>query len=417
MFPNACSQEAQYYCPFALSFFNCLYRIQNKWEPLVLEWDSENCEFWSRGTKSTKYYTSYFNIYFVCFLVGFLSCVVVLVNPTRVTNISHGLFITSSFLVSCGILLVLSETILIQYSTCIINGFRCFDPLIRGLRREIKYSTLTQQLRGPFVATCGPFFWKQVCIILIMGEVGLMMILIAFTPVSVSQKLDAFHITLPMIFPGIIKLPWLLLFLRLLLSHICVSEACRLLSFYLPKVVYLVELRFIILSNLHRIPLCRVDTFTKWYTGFQIFEDNFYSYVTFMCGSLMGSGFLVFIMSNLITLKCYRILPLLNYLVGPFASAFVFLVVYFSLPFAVHVAESTRKMIEQRRVNFYVCWYNKTDRKTQKYVRRKFNSLRPTALNCGGFYSLVRGTEANYYFYVLLRTADLLLTTKKLGII
>lgn len=194
------------------------------------------------------------------------------------------------------------------------------------------------------------------------------------------------------------------------------NEACRLFAFYVTKLVYLVELNFDILNHLHQIPLDKPEIFLKWYTAFTIWIRLFGSYITYMCGSLTGCGFVILVISNVGVIKCYGVLPLLNYMEMTFTAVFVCTIAYFSIPFAVHVAESTRFMIEQRTAFFLLYMHTTLDRSSRKYLRRRLSGLKPIMISYGGLYPMVRGSEANFYFYVLLRTADVLLTTRNLGL-
>lgn len=404
--------ETIYFCPSSLSFFNRIFALQNTFEPLILQWDSKSDSFYSRRIKpNKKCLIGFFNIYVISLLIGFGSCMIVLINPRKNSDIPHSLIITSIFVSACCLLLVASVTILVQFSSFIIHGFCSFDTFIHGLRGDAPNMRVNLPLHCPFGAECGPRFWMHVSNILVISVIGLMMIILV-QPAAIYAKQDPFHVTIPMVFPFLLEYQWALFSLRLVLSLICVNEACRLFAFYLPKLVYLLELHFDLLNHLHQIPLDQPDIFLKWYIAYTIWDRLFGSYVPMMCGSLMGCGFMIFVISNVGVIKCYRILPLPNYLVMSFTAVFVFCIVYFSLPFAVHIAESTHFMITQRRTHFHLNMHTKVDKRSQKYLRRRLSGLKPVMISCGGLYPITRGSEVNYFFYVLLRTADVLLTTR-----
>lgn len=112
------------------------------------------------------------------------------------------------------------------------------------------------------------------------------------------------------------------------------------------------EILFEVLTDLQKFPLNQPAAFLKWYELFQIWLKVFDSYLDILAASLMGCGFVVFTVSNVGAIKCYGLVPTIVYLVLPFTSVFVFLVVYFTLPFAAHVAEVGKASISQRKLHF-----------------------------------------------------------------
>lgn len=178
---------------------------------------------------------------------------------------------------------------------------------------------------------------------------------------------------------------------------------------------YLVELSFTALQQLQKVPLHKPHLFLKWYSAYQVWFKSFDSYIDDMIACLLGTGYVVFIVSNVTTLKCYGMVPILVYLMFPLTSGFVFLIVYFSLPFGAHIVETCRKSIFQRRKHFLFQMDKVLYSLEVKIVKRKFTSLKLVTINYGGFYPVVRGAEADFYFYVLIRTADLLITIGNVG--
>lgn len=418
MFDWSLRRNSRYFCPMALTYFNNIFWLHNNFEPLVLEWSpSENC-FLTRGLKSKRYFLACLNIFFIATIIGLGSCLVVLVNPTSDPNVNNKLSFASLFVLSCGILFFTSEIILIVHSRSIVQGFRSFENFMLRLRLEILSDSgrNMRPLPGPFGGTCGSTFWKHVCNVLILGEISLLLMAIVIAPASVYAEMEPYHVTFPMIFPLFLDYPKAGKCMYLLVGLIGIGEACMLLAFYLPKMVYLIEVQFDMLIHLNQISFDKPERFLSWYQTVHIWDNILVPYVNCMTGSMMGCGFIIFIVSNVITLKCYDMLPFVHYLVAPFCSISAFAVVYFSLPFVVHIAECTGGMISERKKYFNEHAFIRVDRKAQNYVKRKFAVVKPMLTSCGGFYYLKSGTETTYYFDVLLRTIDLLLTLEGLGL-
>lgn len=196
-------RRSRHFCPASLEFFNLLFVLQNKFEPLVVQWSSNSKSFYSNSFRFKRKCTAgLFNIYVISLLVGFGSCTIVLINRTKIPNITASLVITSIFVCACCLLLVASETILILHSNSIVDGFRSFGTFIQGLSRNAPNMRINSPLHCPFRAKCGAQFWRRVSNILVMCQVVLMMIIL-LQPVPIYTKQDPFHITIPMIRIGI----------------------------------------------------------------------------------------------------------------------------------------------------------------------------------------------------------------------
>lgn len=414
---NFIEAPESYFCCTALSSFNRIYWLQNQREPILLEWNSHTNSFHSSGIKAKKYWTSIFNTYIFCTL-GIASSVLVITNPFKNPQVHPALVVSAIFVMSCGCLVLASETIILKYYGFIIQGFESVGSLVKGIRKDSQSMDPgpTSIFRGPFGTTCGPTFWKSVCRILIFCEISFQFFIVTVPTIGATVKVEPFHITIPMIFPIFNENKVLLTFMCSVLGLICFNEACRLYAFYLPKLVYLIELHFSILRGLNRIPLKQPKMFLKWYRAFQVWESAFDGYIGSMVGTLLGCGFVIFIVSNVGTLKYYSMLPLPVYLINPFVSFLVFAITFVTLPFAVHLEETTRKFVWQRKTQFRLQLREAWGNLEGEFMAKKFSCLRPVTFSCGGFYPLHRGAETDFYMYVTLRTTDLLLTMENLGV-
>lgn len=404
-------EGSTYFCPIALNWFNRAFCLQNRWEPLVLEWNSRSSLFCTRGIYSKSYFLSYFVIYGVCLLVGLTSLSLVITNPFGDPAITPLITLLASFMVSICALLVASVSILVVNLHEIVTGFQLLSSYTQNLGPEKMGLPGSCNFTGPNGIILGPDFWRRVSLTLILYTKGLLLISLLFPLVGVYLELDPFRFSIPAIFPVFPELKLTFTMIRLFLTIACVNEACRFLAFYLPLAIYFIELIFSSLESLHRI---LVDDYTNFLKGHRLLQfklNRFHGAVSEIVGSLMGCGFFIFVISNVISIKCYRMLPLSVYIIFPFCSSLVCLVVYVCLPFTVFIAENSRENIRVRQAHFL-----RASNKNLSSLRREFHSVRPIIFRCASFYPLNKGTEAHFYFYVLLRTADFLLTATNLGV-
>lgn len=417
--PLSLPHDPTFISSLAFSSFNRIFWWQERWEPLILEWDSFSNSFCSDGTKATKYWPALFNVYFAC-VFAMMSCAFVTFNHTSDPNVSPGIIICSMFVGSWLFLIIAFETLLVKYYNVIIASYQCFRLIIHGLRRETQRSDPipVQALHGPFRSNCSPAFWKKLITVVVLAQIVLLSLTGIIPTIGAYAQLDPFQFTLPVLFPMLSGLPDLLAVVCFLSTVICANETCRLLSFLFPKVVSLTEIYFSILVHLNRIPYDDPRKFIKWYVVFQVWESLFESYIDIILAVIMGSGFVVTIVSNVATFKSYRMLPLAAYLCFPFASFCASVVALICFPFAVYVAELSGKIVFQRKTHFQL-YKNKNAfglNAERKFIAKRLSCLKPVVLSCGSFYPLKRGAESDYFFYILLRTADVLLAMQNLGI-
>lgn len=401
------------FCNYCLKSFNRIYTIQRQFEPLVLEWNSQKKSLCSDGLKAKKYWPAFFNIYFIC-IVEIILCGAALKNYSKVDPAVT----VSTLFVGCWLVLSIPlETLMLRYFHILISNVNRFYSIVDGIcvDAETTNRQLVPPLCGPFHSSCAPSFWRKLAVVVVLGQVGLMCFIVVLPSVGVYAKLDPFHVTIPMVFPICSELPNTLAFVSFLCCLIGTNEVCRLFAFYVPKIVYLIELKFGILIQLSHLSLSNTTKFIKWYVVFQVWVKHFESYMDQLLGIVMGGGFVVIIVSNVGTLKYYRMLPLAAYLVNPFASLGTLVITFFCLPFTVYIAELSKKIIFNHKT-FFRLHKSEVVGVEKKVIERRLSCLKPVTISCGGFYPMTRGAESDFFFYALLRTADLLLTMKQLGI-
>lgn len=398
---------------YGLSTFNRIYTIQRQWEPMVLEWDSLKKSFSSDGISARKYWPAFVNIYFVC-IVEIILCGAVLKSYSKVDPAVA----VSTLFMTCWILFsVALETLTVKYFTICKTNVDRFHSIIKEMCSDAETTEprFVPPLRGPFHSNCAPAFWKKMVIAVVLVQVGLMCFIIALPAVGVYTKIDTFHVAIPMWFPIFSESSILLDFVCYLLCLIATNEVCRLFAFYIPNIAYIIEFKYAILIQLSQFSPSNPEKFIKWYLIFQVWVKLFESYMDHLLGILMGGGFITIIVSNVGTLKYYRMLPFAAYLVNPFASLATLFITLFCLPFTVYIRELSQNIIFNHKTYFRLHMSEVVGVK-RKFIDKKLSCLKPIAIQCGNFYTMKRGAESAFLFYVLLRTADLLLTMKQLGI-
>lgn len=402
-------KNSPYFCSFPLSSFNKLYFLQNKLDPLVLEWCPTSSSFYSCGKTSTKYWPNYFIIYLICFAIGTGSCGLIIMNPTKLSDINVVVRVAATFLTCLGIKIMLSLTIFITHLDEIICGFYNLKFLVQNLNTSLEEYLADQDkyIRVFY----GPKFWRNVAKLLIMCEPGLISYFLMLTPIVIYMELDPFVITFPLIFPRLCQATWFLICARLICGYICIVEACRFVTLYVCMMVSYMELEFRCLHKLGQIPAGNYEKFITWYNAYQIAHNSFHGSISNLLGLFMGCVFFVCIVCNVGTIRFYGKLPLVVYCVLPLVTLACSVVSYLLLPFAVRIGDCSHKVIERHKVNLTKGKCIGYD--ARRILRKRLACLKTTSMCCGNFYPLRRGSEAAYFFYVLLRTVDALLTSEQ----
>lgn len=362
------------------------------------------------------YLISYFNIYVISLLTGLSSIVFVLSNSARYQAVTTDIILLSIFLGFMCVLMVSSVSIMIARLSDTVKVIQHLKYCTQQQRQLMVGLQSSYSFPGPNGTNCGQTFWKRVSVALILTITALLIITLVLPFIGVYAGLDPYRFSVGALFPKFYQIPVFSTLVRFFLSFVCVNEACRFLAFYLSLAVYFVELLFSFLASFPQVPFSDYSLFLKWHKIFQLVFNSFQGTISDFFASLMGCGFAIFVTSNVETFKCFGILPLAVYIIFPFCSTAGFIVVYLCLPFAVFVAETTRKNIRERRAPLLRRSQSKLRGSQNKRLRKEFNCVKPIIINCGSFYPLVRGAESNYYFYIMLRTSDVLLTVNNLNV-
>lgn len=190
-------ENTQYYCHTIILRFNCILYLQNTLEPLPIEWNSTHNKFQSRDSTSTRYWFYYFNLYFVCVLIGFTSLTVVAINPRIDSNVDVSLTIYSVFLGAVCALMTITITIFAKSVESIVTYSEQFDLLISYLQRVTHGTRRVAPVPvGPFGAL-GPSFWKRVIVTVISMQIGAFASILIMSPASATYTWIRFTFPFP----------------------------------------------------------------------------------------------------------------------------------------------------------------------------------------------------------------------------
>lgn len=200
--------------------------------------------------------------------------------------------------------------------------------------------------------------------------------------------------------------------LRCLCGIICVAEGCR----FVPLVLLLLILRLELQqSSLEVVDMIGQEItlnnntsnsyikFLKWYSTFQMSFDALKSPVADLVAVLMGDGFVLLVVCNLASLRCYNTLPLLVYWFMPTMSLLCTSVMYLLLQFTVETHNKSRELIIRVAKRFVGFQGAKV---LGKILKRKLKLLQPITITCGSFYNLNREAPLEYYMHVAIQTSD-----------
>lgn len=419
--PNipATEQSFAQFSPFMLSLYNRIYFPQHKIESFILEWSTQFNNFHSDGASAKKYWLSYFNVYIVSLLIGFSSCTMVFLNQSKVSAINNiaSLMLSAFFACFC-IQIVSSVTVITFHLKNVIAGFVDLQHLCHLLFLETKsFKILLDHSNKLGVFRYGPKFWKHLIRSTSLSFPVLHFLFNIFViPMCLFKGLDPFSASVPAFIPNILYGTWAAGIIRGILCYLCVNEASRFLFFYFSMMFYHTELQICCLRKLHEIPYRAHHTFIRWYNAYTVVENTFQGIISILLGIFMGPAFVVFIVCNVITLKLYGKILFLIYWVFPVMSLGCCLISCLLLSFSALIGESSQNIVEHHKHTFMRTSYVGMSAFEKKVLRRKLACLKPVTLGCGDFYILRRDSVADFFFYVVLRTMEVLVTGTSLGI-
>lgn len=246
-------------------------------------------------------------------------------------------------------------------------------------------------------------------------------------PGGIYLRIDPFSFTFQKLLPAssicvkntesctsILKI--LVVLLRIFCATICVVEACRFFPLYFLQLLYHLELRLKAVEILNRLVpgpvldsecnVLRYRRFLNCYSLLELSENILEGTISTLVAILMGDGFVIFVVCNLATIRCFNILPLLIYWLMPTVSLVCLFFVFCLLQITVGSSSEYANVIEKVRKSFSVDKKELRNSLNIKIIKRKIRNLKPVYASCGRFYKLRRGTETDFYFQVFVRTVD-----------
>lgn len=207
---------------------------------------------------------------------------------------------------------------------------------------------------------------------------------------------------------------FIVLALRIIISTICVIEACRFYSLFFPLGAHWLELQLCILYQFKKLKLLTKSnhlTFQKWYTVLQITSNMAQNSLDFFLGNLMAAGFAILVICNAISLKAHGLVPWFIYWIFPTTSLIACFLVWWLLSLITQLDTQSRRIIGKGKRAYNVLLLNdvKVLSRECKYVLRRYKTLQPIGISCGSFYKMKQGSDAEFFYWAIFRTVDVLL--------
>lgn len=374
--------------------YNRLFRFMC---PMVLSWCPEQHKFSTLGASNPKYWLWYFNVFVIAGVVGFGNC---LLAVACVDETGVAMTIMSFGLAAMSFLLWSSVAVLSFHAQNIANSFKSLAKLFQLFEKSCKIF--------PKNRLHSKLYWKIYHVLQISMQILLFIIAFVFTFFEIFAQIDPFYYTFPKYFPFLRNdfntvLGWITFILRVVLTAICNGEACRFFAMYLGLIIlHWIEL---ISKSLELVGCAKTaNNFIRMYSSLQVVNTSLLAPFNFLIGLLMGSGFIIFVVCNVASIKAYYVLPAQVYWFMPAVSILVAGFVYFFLTLVVEVCLVSQAMVQQRTKDSY--GYPSKVTFECKVITRILRTLKPIEFSCGGFYCLEKGTEATFCYWVLYRTVD-----------
>ncbi|CAL8135243.1 unnamed protein product [Orchesella dallaii] len=392
------------HCHATFSVYNFLFSWCNL---MVLEWDFDKLLLFTRGSFCSKYFQWYITVFVCAVLMGFGSCSYIIINSKTLP----AQLVCAAYLISAVIILLCGlATVAGFYPNELTKGINNLTLLKRQLDDDGFFRTISGNKK---LET----YWKWT-------SRGVQLMIISFAGISVVlpmaavvMSIDPFFCTFPLLFPTSQKCVnspicnllrgAAIVLSRLAVAYICCIEVTRFFSFFFSTLVYMFEVQMRYLNILHNFPLgSRMDgKFLKWYNSYRVADQSFKEPFSLVVFILLGDGFVIFVVANVMTIKTYYILPIEVYWICPMVSLMTAFFVYIFLPLAIMNDKETKQLIWRRTSNLnrggdgLALW-------ERKLVRRKLRSLRPVAFQCGTVFTLSYGVDLRFIGAILIRTCD-----------
>jgi len=193
---------------------------------------------------------------------------------------------------------------------------------------------------------------------------------------------------------------------RLISSFVCVMEAAQFCSIIVSFIAFMLELLARCLDDLQHIPSGSMSEFVTNYQALQLVNQFTNQPISPTIALMMGIGFVMFVVSNIATIRFFQKIPIHVYWLAPTISVICAFLVLFLLPLVVDVHRQSSKMLRNRMKVVQTC---RCVRVWKKVRVLQIKSLRPIVYSCGSIVKLGPGVERMYFYGIVLRTLDGLL--------
>lgn len=197
--------------------------------------------------------------------------------------------------------------------------------------------------------------------------------------------------------------------MRSIAGLIASVETARFYSLIFPLGSYWLELHQTTLEILNQIPQGKRNdiSFLKWYASFQINVQLIKRPIDLIFGLLMTTGFSVFVAFNIGTIRAYDILPLIVYWFLPTISLLSMFFAMMMLPLLIELYEQSFHIIRRRIKECQLIFtHKKVDFKEQRYIVKRYNSIKSLELSCAGLFPLVKGSDVDFFYLAVCRSVD-----------
>lgn len=406
--------------PHAIEFHHRLFFLMSTWDPVPIEWDSTNKEIQERGNMSLRYSLACFNIFCVCWVAGIGSSIYVLLSAPQDNTLPMA-FVGIMFLwIASATFMGLVVAELWIHCMDFATGINSLKELksrldwIGETRHQIRSmdggETKIVQFRTQT-------FWKFACVMCLSACSFFAVASIFIIACNMFFNMDPFwyvfgkiaiaYPSLELVFPPV----------RVAITCICSFEACRFFSFALTLAMYLAELHCKCLQKLSSLSKYNHRKFLHWYNIYTIVDKETSEVVGSIMAILIGNGIALFVVLNVTTIKFFGNVPLTLYWIFPVAAFFLFLFGFTVMSFVVEVYLKSSEMIRLARITYgrkcsgnsngSVSWWREIAE-----TRRVYQYLKAKKIQCGSFYGLVKGADADFFYYTTIRTADVLLLSR-----
>lgn len=383
--------------------FDLFYKM-TKWNPvqMPISWNMQTKCFNPVTVFSPEYYVWGFCIWGVIGVLVFSTSVCVIVN-VQITGIAFAVICAGWIGIST--LIWASAAVFCSNWKDIVRGFQGYNELTSVLDSIYPYAGKRFESNRK---------WTLIGKTLkaVMGT--LLAMPFVLHPCVIFQNMDPYRFPFQRIFCGdwhqcTPLADWIVYILRWAFLYLALFEGCRFCAICFHTLLYLFERQIHCLYVLNWFPHKKDSdygfVYCRWYTVLRV-ADRLCNeeFCSVMCVA-MGSGFTLWVGVNVISLKCYNILPLSVYWLMPTLSIVIFILTAVGLSAVVNVrAESetqlfkTKILIANRMQVIRVV--------ERKFNSRKLKSMRPISLKCGSLYSLTRDNQITFFYDVVLRTVD-----------